>query len=234
MKHLIAVSSLALLSLGGPAQAATLELKVTNLTQGIYFTPLLLAAHPDSASLFEVGETASVELQQMAEGGALDGLAMIGTAIGADSVANPAGGLLAPGSSTTAMLSTSANNTVLSVVAMILPSNDAFVGLDNWTIPTTAGTYTLYLNAYDAGTEANDEIRGGGAPGMPGMPVPAPLESLVGSGGSGVSSSESNSTVHIHRGNLGDDDFAAGSSDIVSNVQRWLNPVAMLTVTVTP
>jgi hypothetical protein len=129
-------------------------------------------------------------------------------------------------------LMTAAGNTTLSVVAMILPSNDGFIGLDNWTIPTEAGTYTIYLNAYDAGTEANDELRGGGAPGVPGMPVPPPLDPLLGTGGSGMAGADSAAVVHIHRGNIGDDSMDSGKSDVTNTVHRWLNPVAKVTVTV--
>ena len=71
---------------------------------------------------------------------------------------NPAVGLLAPGDSATATLDTTAGNTHLSIVAMLLPTNDGFVGLDSLEIPTTPGTYIYYLNGYDAGTEANDEV----------------------------------------------------------------------------
>ena len=127
---------------------------------------------------------------------------------------------------------TADSNSVLSVVAMILPTNDGFIGLDNWQIPTEAGVYTVYLNAYDAGTEANDELRGSGAPGEAGMPVPPPLQPLLGNGGAGVTVIENNATVHIHRGNLGDADLNGGTSDINNTVQRWLNPIAKLTVTV--
>jgi len=35
-------------------------------------------------------------------------------------------------------------NDFLSVAAMILPSNDGFVGIDSWPIPAEAGTYTLF------------------------------------------------------------------------------------------
>ncbi|MDM7861545.1 spondin domain-containing protein [Alteromonas sp. ASW11-36] len=214
------------------ASAADLSIEVQNLTQGIYFTPILLAAHTPDASLFEVGEQASMEIQMMAEGGSLEGLAAIGTSISADAVANPASGLLGPGQTTTATMMTADTNTVLSVVAMILPSNDGFVGLDNWTIPTEAGTYTVYLNAYDAGTEANDELRGSGMPGMPGMPVPPPLDPLLGTNGSGVTTEIINDTVHIHPGNIGDDSATDGASDVSNTVHRWLNPVAKVTVTV--
>lgn len=165
--------------------AAELNIEFQNLTQGIYFTPILVAAHPADASLFETGESASDELQMMAEGGDISGLASIISSVNGNA-AEVQAELTAPGMSRSFMLSTDADNTVLSLTSMLLPTNDAFVGLDNWTIPTEAGTYTIYLNAYDAGTEANDEIRGSGAPGESGMPVPPPLEALVGTGGTGV------------------------------------------------
>tara|TARA_R110002167_G_scaffold118143_3_gene294493 strand:+ start:4753 stop:5457 length:705 start_codon:yes stop_codon:yes gene_type:complete len=214
------------------SNAAELNIEIQNLTHGIYFTPIAAVVHTPETSLFEVGEAASTELQMMAEGGSLDGLSTIATSINADVLANPAGGLLAPSAKATGALSTAAGNTVLSVVAMMLPTNDGFIGLDNWTIPTETGTYTIYLNAYDAGTEANDEIRGSGAPGMPGMPVPPPLETLVGQGGSGVAGTDTNATVHIHRGSIGDNSITDGKSDVSNTVQRWLNPVAKVTVTV--
>lgn len=229
-KTLVAAAILA--ASAGSASAADLTFDIQNLTQGMYFTPLLLVAHTPDASLFEVGEAASAEIQAMAEGGSLDGLAAIGASINADALANPAGGLLAPGQTVSGDLMTMDSNSVLSVVAMILPSNDGFVGLDNWAIPESPGTYTLYLNAYDAGTEANDELRGGGAPGAPGMPVPPPLDPLLGSNGSGVTNMSSNTTVHIHPGNIGDDQADGGSSDVTNSVHRWLNPVVKLTVTV--
>ncbi|MCC2606868.1 spondin domain-containing protein [Planctobacterium marinum] len=224
------ILSTALLS-GAAANAAELNIEFQNLTQGIYFTPILVAAHPAESSLFETGESASDELQMMAEGGDISGLANIIAGVNGNA-AEVQAELTAPGMSRSFALSTDANNTVLSLTSMLLPTNDAFVGLDNWTIPTEAGTYTLYLNAYDAGTEANDEIRGSGAPGQAGMPVPPPLEALVGTGGSGVTAEETNTTVHIHRGNVGDSMNDGGISDINSSVQRWLNPIAKLTVTV--
>jgi hypothetical protein len=213
------------------AMAADLTVEVQNLTQGMYFTPIAVVAHIPDASLFEVGEAASVEIQAMAEGGALDGLVTIATSIDADVLAEPTAGPLAPTASVSGSFMTAEGNTVLSVVAMILPSNDGFVGLDNWIIPTETGTYTVYLNAYDAGTEANDEIIGDGAPGVPGFPA-APFLTDLGSGGSGVTNAEANATVHIHPGNIGDDSSTDGVSDVTNSVHRWLNPVAKVTVTV--
>lgn len=233
MKKLTSLCSASLLALAAQqASAADLEITIQNLTQGIYFTPLLVTAHPDDITLFNVGEAASSALQKMAEGGAIDDLVEAAGGANSNVVANPAGGLLAPSKSTTATFTSSDVNGKLSIVGMMLPTNDGFVGLDDWTIPTQAGTYTIFLNAYDAGTEVNNELRGSGAPGEAGMPVPPPLDPLLGNGGTGAATTEDNKTVHIHRGNLGDSSATSGSSDINSSVQRWLNPVAKVTVTV--
>lgn len=232
MKKLIKMSAVALsIMTSTAAVSAELDIKVTNLTNGLYFTPIIIGAHSADATLFDVGMAASPELQMMAEGGDISGLSGILGTVSADINENPAGGLLAPGMSTETMMSTSDGNTVLSLASMILPTNDGFIGLDNWMIPEEAGTYTVYLNGYDAGTEANDEIvNGGGAPGSPG--IPADPTGMGGTGAMGVTMTEATQVIHIHRGNMGDDDMAAGKSDLNNMVHRWLNPVAKVTVTV--
>ena len=213
------------------AFAAEIDVKITNLTQGIYFTPVIIAAHTSDASIYTLGTAASDELQMMAEGGDISGLSTVLTAASADVLENPAAGVLAPGASAEGSLSTADTNTYLSVASMLLPTNDGFVGLDSWMIPTEAGTYTVYLNGYDAGTEANDEIlNGGGAPGVAG--IPADPGAANGTGALGVTDVEDNTMVHVHRGVIGDTDVAGGDSDLDSTVHRWLNPVAMFTVTV--
>lgn len=220
--------------LSATSSAQDLEVSVQNLTQGMYYTPLIVAAHSNSVALYQLGETASTELQAMAEGGSIAGLATMLNGAGADVVENPASGLLGPTQTTVAMLDdTASGNMYLSIAGMMLPTNDGFVALNSWKIPTEAGTYSFYLNAYDAGTEANDELVSatGGAPGNLGMPNPPPVMN-ANTGGSGVTTIENNPYVHIHRGNLGDDDATAGKSDVDNTVHRWLNPVAKVTVVV--
>ncbi len=214
-----------------PVQAQNISIALTNLTGGGYFTPLLIAAHAPANHLFQAGSQASVNLQSMAEGGDISGLVADMQALGADIVQNPAAGLLAPGATATASLTTVAGNSVLSLVAMLLPTNDGFVGLDSMSLPLVAGSYTYYLNAYDAGTEANNEIiNGGGAPGVLG--IPADPGGNNGTGATGVTTTETNNTVHIHGGVLGDSDSAGGLSDLDSRIHRWLNPVAKLVITI--
>lgn len=214
------------------ANAAALDVQIKNLTKGIAFTPVMVVAHTDQ-DLFSVGSEASADIKSMAEGGSLDGLAATLTAAGATQAPNPAGGLLMPGSSAVATLDTTGtSNGYLSVVAMMLPTNDGFVGLNNWKIPTEAGTYTVRLNAYDAGTEANDEVRGGGGDGEAGFPVPGPIDGDIGMSGTGITGVSAEGFVHIHRGVLGDTDSSGGVSDIDAAKHRWLNPVAEVIVTV--
>tara|TARA_R110001592_G_scaffold100022_1_gene284327 strand:- start:4241 stop:4954 length:714 start_codon:yes stop_codon:yes gene_type:complete len=211
--------------------AQDLSITVTNLTQGLYFTPILTSAHVSDNHIFMAGTTATAELQAMAEGGDISGLVSILSNADANTSENPAGGLLAPSMSTTYTLTNDSANTHLSMTAMILPSNDGFVGLDSWKIPTEAGTYTINLNAYDAGTEANNElVNGGGAVGVLGIPAAPGGDS--GTNGMGVTDTESNTMIHIHRGSLGDDVMDGGKSDLNNSIHRWLNPVAKLTITI--
>ena len=220
------------LSAATSANAVDFDVQISNLSNAIYFTPFLVAAHPAGNNLFSTGQPASANLQAMAEGGDITGLVTDATALGATIVENPAGGLLAPATSIQFNMNTDGtSNDRLSAVAMLLPTNDAFAGLNAIEIPTTPGTYVFDVPAYDAGTEANDElITGGGAPGAAG--IPADPGGLAGTGGTGAAGADANPNVHIHRGSLGDTDAAAGNSDLDSRVHRWLNPVIRVTITV--
>lgn len=225
-----------LLSLGLGLSASSsfaeiIDVNIQNLTHGIYFTPVLIAAHDDDIHLFRIGEEATDALATMAEGGNIALLSDDVTAAGGVVSENPAGGLLAPTASAYANDIDTGDLGYLSITAMMLPTNDGFIGLDSWPIPSTPGTYTLYLNAYDAGSEANDEIVNGGGPlGMPGIPI-NPGEN-GGENATGVTSEETNTNVHIHRGSVGDTDATGGISDLDSRIHRWLNPVAKVVVTV--
>lgn len=226
------------LGMSSAANAAMWDVKVTNLTNGNHFTPLLVTAHDSDTHLFQAGTAAGTSIQLMAECGALTDLLTDLGGVDADTIANPVGevsmsdpGFLAPGASTTAMITTT--NTHLSLVAMILPSNDGFVGLDSIHVPTEVGTYTYYVNGYDAGTEANNELKdttGSCAINQAGYPgVPSGSEGM---NGSGVAGADSNTMVHVHRGVLGDSDSTGGMSDLSSAVHRWQNPMAKVTITV--
>ena len=216
------------------AQAAELEIRLTNATQGIHFTPVLIAAHSTQGELFSAGQSASAALEALAEGGDT-GVASTNLLNASANIAEDASdGPVAPGDSFTISLTTDDSNGYLSLASMLLPTNDGFVGLDSWKIPETKGTYIINLNAYDAGTENNDELASSipnagfvtsfGNPGDSGV---------VTSGGTGVTTTDDeNGVVHIHRGNLGDLNASGGTSDIDASKHRWLNPIARLVITV--
>lgn len=232
IKSLFTATSIAASIFSANVLAQDLEITIHNLTQGMTYTPFIVAAHDANTRLFTLGEQASAELKSMAEGGDISGLSTVLTAGNANIVENPANGPLAPAMSATTMLMTDNNNMYLSLAAMLLPTNDGFAALNSWKIPQEAGTYTVYVNAYDAGTEANNELvsaDGGAALGIPAAPF---VVATTGTNGTGVTTEESNAYVHVHRGAIGDDDDMGGKSDLDNTVHRWLNPVAKVTVTV--
>ncbi|MEM7281168.1 MAG: spondin domain-containing protein [Pseudomonadota bacterium] len=255
--------------MAGSASAAEITVRITNLTQGMAFTPRLLVAHNENLDLFEPGQPAGRPLAWVAEAGVIadaQNPASAGSNFeyllelpeNADNNAWQAFGLggppLPPATESADYTFDTEDFEFLSLVTMLIPTNDAFAGLDSWRIPTEPGTYTVTLNAYDSGTEANDEISslrtdvteeitglplgGYAVPGMAGSGNPSATD--VGTGGTGVAIQIENGTladdlegtVHIHRNVLGDTDPNGGISDLDSRVHRWLNPVARLTVIV--
>jgi len=62
--------------------------------------------------------------------------------------------------------------------------------------------------------------------------MPADPGGLAGTGATGAADADTNTTVHIHRGALGDTEATSGTSDLDSRIHRWLNPVVRVTVTV--
>ncbi|MGI9318166.1 MAG: spondin domain-containing protein [bacterium] len=233
-KIVVAVFALILVAPATQALAAKFKVEIINLTNANYFTPILVAAHKNDLDMFEVGESASAALQAIAEGGdvaamqsALDGE---GAATALAEIPDGAP-VLGPGKTAVAHLNAKGKNRRLSLAAMILPTNDAFIGLDSIKLRRSANR-TFYLYGYDAGTEANDELLNPGAGGAPGVPgIPGDPSGLAGTGGTGVSNADHNQTVHIHRGIIGDDDDLGGVSDLDRSAHRWLNPVARVVIT---
>ncbi len=238
----------------GAAQAVEITVSITNLTQGMLFTPRLLVAHTDAVDLFEPGTAASAGLTAIAEGGDTGVLATeLDANFASDQRNQTFGGPLAAASSSADYTFETDDHPYLSLLTMLIPTNDAFAGLDMWPIPTVPGTYTVTLNAYDAGTEANDEINSGastltgpggvalGGTGVPGMATPPPTQPNLGSGGTGVAieavsgiltDEGAEGNVHIHRNVLGDTNPDGGRSDLDATIHRWLNPVARMTITI--
>lgn len=209
----VAAATIVSLASLGSANAVDLEISITNLTQGNHFTPRLVVAHTADADVFEVGQPASTPLAWLAEAGVImtsqdansagsnfEGLLGPADTDNGSNTWHFFGGLVSPATTLTYASFDTMDKPYLSIASMLIPSNDAFVGLDSILIPTEAGTYTYYLNAYDAGTELNDELsatrtditeEGGaslGGYGLPGMAGSGadPIAPTLGTGGTGV------------------------------------------------
>lgn len=220
--------------------AANLTVSVTNLTRATWFTPLLISAHPASFKSFNEGSAASVEIQSIAEAGDTTGMQAILPA-GSSKIFDPNSGPLKPGGSvTSATFSGGAGttNTQLTILAMLVPTNDGFVGLNAIDIPTAPGTYTYEVSAYDAGTEANDEKKAAaGGINQPGLIFPpflndasGKLAATINPNATGFANATKEGFVHIHRGIVGS--AQGGVSALDNTVYRWLNPVARVVLTV--
>ena len=197
------------------------EVVITNLTEHIYITPLLVVGHGDrDGTVFEFGQPASAELQAVAEGGNIEPLAQTFEGEGVQVERDPNEGLLGPGDSTAVILDKEL--TRISLFAMMLPTNDGFIALDNALI--RSGEQLLY--AIDAGTEGNDEsVTGGGAPGVAG--IPADPNETADSDAPGISGVSAEGAVDRHPGISGGEGSALGADS-----HGWNGAVVSVTITV--
>ena len=182
---------------------------MTNLTSNQYFTPVLAATHGNDMSIFTPGRAASDELRTLAEGGDTMPLAMalMGRAMSVETTR----GLLKPGATTELLLNGGSMHRHLSLAAMLIPTNDGFVGFSTM-LPSEPQVMTYYAYAYDAGTETNDENCDS---------IPGPHMECTRPGGSGAPGM-GEGYITIHRGIQGGGDFG-GDRD-------WRNPVARITI----
>ncbi len=185
------------------------EVTITNLTYNQVFSPLLVASHFRSIALFEAGEPASDGIALMAEAGDVSGIV---ASVEGDRRVRGAGvseGPLRPGESTTVTVPANRGSRI-SVVSMLVNTNDAFLALNGVAAPRFGRTATYYAVAYDAGSEPNDEL-------CANIPGPA-------CGGAGASAEDGEGFIHIHRG-------VHGVGDLDASAYDWRNPVAKITVT---
>jgi hypothetical protein len=189
------------------------EVSVTNLTRGQVFSPAVVATHTARFSpIFVLGQPASSELASVAEDAALDPLVAKLSSdpqVGSVNVLDDAGGPIPPGQTGSVVVEASPWASQISLVGMLVTTNDGFYGLDGATLPRF-GAQTVLLEAYDAGSEANTEL----CSFIPGPPC----------GSHGVrDTSGAEGFVHVHAGIHGIGDLDASNFD-------WRNPVALVTI----
>jgi len=213
-KRLFSISSIFILLLSGYAQAdgnKQYEVTVTNISKGEVFTPIMVASHRHGVKLFELGEPVDQELEQLAEGGDTQPLAesLLSSGLALDVVT--AAGPLLPGHSVTLHVNMNKRNSHISVASMLVPTNDAFFAVNGIHGPRGKKSMTVYSPAYDAGTEANDEL----CDNIPGPPFACTGEGFNEASGEGY--------AYIHPG-------IQGIGDLEAATYTWNNPVAKITI----
>ncbi len=157
-------------SLCSMASAQT-SIRVTVTTTGpVGLAPAFAAFHDGSYDIFDVGGTATAGLEALAEVGDLSTIIGEATGLGANAGAIVDGGPFVPsGGTASAVFSVDAADTSFSFAAMILPSNDWFIGNSSAIdisslLGASAGTSlsTTFSTGYDAGTEEEDFAFGPG------------------------------------------------------------------------
>lgn len=153
---------LALSTLLIPASSLGAALRITvEAPSNIGLAPALLSFHDGSNDFFDTGSNASAGLEALAEVG--DTSVLQSSLATGDNITIANGGPFAPGSSHSVVINISDTNTMFSFAAMLLPSNDWFIGNNNAIDISSlinggpGSSLTLdFGRVYDAGTELED------------------------------------------------------------------------------
>lgn len=224
-KGILIASTVLLLVLASASQALaqdearTYQVTVTNITYDQIFSPPYAVAHSPAISVFTPGEPALDELAVLAEDGdsaPLDAFLMtLGDLVDGSASAS---GPVPAGASVSFETETTGPGGVISVLGMLVQTNDSFFfgelpeirALRIRGFSGLAGAGSQTMPAWDAGSEANTES----CEHIPGPPC----------GSAGVRVRDgAQGFVHISRGVHGVGDLAAAEYD-------WRNPVAVVAI----
>ena len=188
------------------------QIKITNITRGQTFTPILAATHAAGIKAFTLGQPAISELAAIAESGNTEPAISALSTIASVKEVKDSGGVLAPGGSVMMTLAGGDNATHITIASMLIPTNDAFFSVNGKALPTSSEPITYRSVAYDAGSEENDES----CSNIPGPPSVCE--------GEGISTTDGEGYVHIHAGIHGIGNLTAAKYD-------WRSAVAEITIT---
>lgn len=171
MKHryyVLILATVLILCTAVAANAATYKVTIENLCPNV-LSPVVFITHNRNFDFFAENLPASSALEALAETGNGSGIVQMAENAGSsvrDVVVTP-GGIIFSGESRTIIIKADASRSMLSFAAMIGISNDAFIGasLNDGAIslrdPGLIKCKTVavnYMDAWDAGTEVNDEL----------------------------------------------------------------------------
>lgn len=217
----LAVSSLLLSPLTLADHGRRYEVTITNISKGQTLTPQLVTTHAPHVELFALGSPVSLGVEILAEDGntapLTEELESKGRSV---SDIKTIGGLLGPGETSSVVISTGRHHNQLSVMAMLIPTNDTFVALEGVKLPYR-GSKSYVAIAYDSGTELNDQKC---------INIPGPR--CQGEGFSEGPNDGDEGFVYVSNGfhDLGTED-AEGNEILLPLTYDWRNPVALVKVT---
>ena len=224
MPLLAAALVLSVLAVPAAAHPVT-TVTFTNLSYQV-MAPVLVVVHGGQGNnatggqgaasnvVFTPGSPASDALASLAETGSP---AMLVSALGRDlrvsatEVLTGANTKIVPGESVAVEIESAGRGQMVTVVSMLVSTNDAFAGVRNVRIPAF-GSVDVALRAYDAGSEANTEM----CSDIPGPPC------AEGSGNMRVTEG-AEGFVYVHSGIRGDAEITLD--------RDWRNPVARVVIT---
>jgi Spondin_N len=144
-----------------PNQDRTWDVTITNLTRpgSQPLSPPLFVVHSARADVWGVGEIATHPVAAIAEdANNAPAEAAFAQLEGVSDVFTGAGGPTPPGASRTYTVETSGHFNRLSVLTMLVNTNDGFTGLDSQHLAGRGEARSTM--AYDAGSEVNNELIG--------------------------------------------------------------------------
>ena len=199
----------------------TFEVTIYNLTEGQPFTPPVLASHSAAIRVWRNREAASEGVKEIAENGNTGPLAeSLGESDAVGEVVLGSGPIF-PGESQTIQVTGSRRMNKVSFVAMLICTNDGFMGLDSFQFPRRVGeSRTRFVRGKDAGTEMNTENFSDMVP-----PCPAITGVETDEMGTGASNPDlaQNDVIRPHPN-------VRGVEDLLRSLHRWRGPVGKVVV----
>ena len=218
----------------GAEAAGTYRVTFTNLTDGQPLTPPVVATHSSKLHVFQYRHEARYGVQQIAENGNnAPLLTFLGRRSRVFNVVQGGDGPLVPeGTPGAKMFPDHVSFTImagdderfLSLVSMLVCTNDGFTGVDSLRLPLAVGESLQHdAIAYDARTEVNNQELADMVP---------PCQGLIGvpddRGKPGTATSDpslrTTGVIRMHHG------IVAGRGDLVPRVHGWTDPVSRIDV----
>ncbi len=197
------------------ASSRSYDITVVNLSSNQPLSPIAAIMHGPGYQGMTLGSPASLGLEQLAESGDHSAFILEAKASGAVSDTVSGTNVITPGAQTT--LTLTGDEQLFTLVSMLVNTNDAIAAVNVIHLDQMAKneTMTLFVRAYDAGTEGNSETAG---------EVPGP----AGNGEGFNSARNDRNVVSLHPGVISQDDGLPASA--LDQSHRFDQPVAKILI----